>query len=81
LTAGFRFAASIIGLAFALHLAYVEAYILAGWCRLGMGSLAAISAITLLAGFLRPARNFASTAHEDGIRSQRPNPIDTQQCS
>ena len=47
--AGFRFAAALIGLAFALHLAYVEAYILAVWCLLCIGSLAAIFAITLLA--------------------------------
>jgi uncharacterized membrane protein len=46
----FRFAASLIGLAFALYLTYVEAYILAVWCLLCLGSLAAISAITLLAG-------------------------------
>jgi uncharacterized membrane protein len=80
LIAGFRFAASLIGLAFALYLAYVEAYILAAWCLLCIGSLAAISAITLLAGIgLRPARDFVSTApHEDGIRSELPNPIDTQ---
>ena len=80
LIAGFRFAASLIGLAFALYLAYVEAYILAAWCLLCIGSLAAISTITLLAGIgLRPARDFVSAApHEDGIRSGLPNPIDTQ---
>jgi uncharacterized membrane protein len=48
--AALRFAASLLGLAFALYLAYVEAYILAVWCLLCIGSLAAISAITLLAG-------------------------------
>ncbi len=43
-----QFAAAIIGLGFALYLAYVEAYVLAVWCLLCIGSLAAISAITLL---------------------------------
>lgn len=75
-----RFLASLVGLAFAIYLAYVEAYILAMWCLLCIGSLVAISAITLLAGIgLRPARDFVSTApHEDGIRSELPNRIDTQ---
>jgi vitamin-K-epoxide reductase (warfarin-sensitive) len=45
-----RFAAALIGLAFAIYLAYVEAYILAMWCVLCLGSLAAISAIVLLSG-------------------------------
>lgn len=45
-----RLAAALIGLAFALYLAYVEAHILAVWCLLCLGSLAAISAITLLSG-------------------------------
>ncbi len=45
-----RFTAAFIGLGFALYLAYVEAYILAMWCLLCIGSMAAISAITLLAG-------------------------------
>lgn len=45
-----RFVAALIGLAFALYLAYVEAHILAMWCLLCLGSLAAISAITLLSG-------------------------------
>jgi vitamin-K-epoxide reductase (warfarin-sensitive) len=45
-----RLAAAVIGLAFALYLAYIEAYILAMWCLLCLGSLAAISAITLLSG-------------------------------
>lgn len=46
----FRFAAAIAGLGFALHLAYVEAYVLAVWCLLCIGSLAMISTITMLAG-------------------------------
>lgn len=50
LLAGLRFSAALVGLAFALYLAYVEAYILAAWCLLCLGSLAAITAITLLSG-------------------------------
>lgn len=64
-----RFVASLIGLAFALYLAYVEAYILAAWCLLCIGSLAAISAIALLAGLgLHHARRPASTVvAESGV--------------
>lgn len=46
----FRFAAAIIGVGFALYLAYVEAYVLAVWCLLCIGSLAMISTIAILAG-------------------------------
>lgn len=46
----FRFAASVLGLAFALYLAYVEAYVLAVWCLLCIGSMTAIFGITLLTG-------------------------------
>ncbi len=45
-----RFAASVAGLGFALYLAYIEAYVLAVWCLLCIGSLAMISAITALSG-------------------------------
>ena len=45
-----RFVASLIGLAFALYLAYIEAYILAVWCLLCIGSMIAILGITLLTG-------------------------------
>jgi vitamin-K-epoxide reductase (warfarin-sensitive) len=63
LMASFRFVASLIGLVFALYLAYVEAYILAVWCLLCIGSLAAISFITLLAGIgLRHSWSLAATA-------------------
>ncbi len=48
--AGFRFIASLIGLAFALYLAYIEAYVLAVWCLLCIGSMIAIFGITLLTG-------------------------------
>ncbi len=50
LLAALRFGASLIGMGFALYLAYVEAYILAVWCLLCLGSLAAIATITLLSG-------------------------------
>jgi len=45
-----RFVTAIAGLAFALYLAYVEAYVLAVWCLLCIGSLAMISTIAMLAG-------------------------------
>lgn len=48
--AGLRFFASVMGLGFALYLAYVEAYVLAVWCLLCIGSLTAIAGITLLTG-------------------------------
>ena len=46
----FRFAAAITGVGFALYLAYIEAYVLAVWCLLCIGSLAMILIITTLAG-------------------------------
>ena len=45
-----RLAASTVGLAFALYLAYIETSILAVWCLLFIGSLIMISAITVLTG-------------------------------
>jgi vitamin-K-epoxide reductase (warfarin-sensitive) len=48
--ASLRFVASLIGLAFALYLAYIEAYVLAVWCLLCIGSMTAIFGITLLTG-------------------------------
>jgi uncharacterized membrane protein len=42
-------AGALAGLAFALYLTYIEAFILAVWCILCLGSLAVISAITVLA--------------------------------
>jgi uncharacterized membrane protein len=45
-----RFGTAIIGLGFALYLAYIEAYVLAAWCLLCIGSLAMISAIAVFAG-------------------------------
>ena len=46
----FRFASAAVGAGFAIYLAYVEAYVLAVWCLLCIGSLAMISTITVLAG-------------------------------
>jgi vitamin-K-epoxide reductase (warfarin-sensitive) len=46
-------AAAAAGLAFALYLTYIEGYVLDTWCILCLTSLAAISAITLLAGILK----------------------------
>ena len=43
------FAGSLAGLGFALYLTYIEAFILGVWCILCLGSLAVISAITVLA--------------------------------
>jgi vitamin-K-epoxide reductase (warfarin-sensitive) len=42
--------AAIAGLAFALYLTYVEAYVLDTWCLLCLSSLALIATITMLAG-------------------------------
>jgi uncharacterized membrane protein len=47
------FLASSAGLAIALYLTYVEAYILSTWCILCLSSLLLISLITLLAGVLK----------------------------
>lgn len=40
--------AALVGLAFALYLTYVEAYLLTTWCILCVGSLVIISLISLL---------------------------------
>jgi uncharacterized membrane protein len=50
LLASFRLAAAVVGLGFALYLAYIEAYVIGVWCLLCIGSLLMISAITALAG-------------------------------
>jgi vitamin-K-epoxide reductase (warfarin-sensitive) len=42
-----------MGLAFALYLTYVEAYVLMTWCILCLTSLALIALITVLAGFVK----------------------------
>ena len=41
------------GLAFALYLTYIEAYVLATWCILCLTSLALIAAITVMTGVLK----------------------------
>ncbi|MGA9206782.1 MAG: vitamin K epoxide reductase family protein [Terriglobales bacterium] len=41
---------AVAGLAFALYLTYIEAYVLGVWCILCLSSLAAIVAITALSG-------------------------------
>lgn len=45
------FASSVAGLAFALYLTYIEAFVLGVWCLLCLGSLGLIAAIALLSGF------------------------------
>jgi vitamin-K-epoxide reductase (warfarin-sensitive) len=45
--------AAIAGLAFALYLTYIEAYVLTTWCILCLISLAVIAAICLLAAAIR----------------------------
>jgi uncharacterized membrane protein len=45
--------AALTGLAFALYLTYVEAYVLSTWCILCLISLALISVISLIALALR----------------------------
>jgi uncharacterized membrane protein len=42
------FVTALVGLAFALYLTYIEAYVLVVWCILCLGSLAMISLVTLL---------------------------------
>ena len=44
---GFILAGALVGLAFSLHLTYVEKYILATWCILCLSSLAVIVLITI----------------------------------
>jgi uncharacterized membrane protein len=45
--------AAIAGLAFALYLTYIEAYVLGTWCILCLSSLGLIGVITLLAVVLK----------------------------
>ena len=53
---------AIAGLAFALYLTYIEAYVLGVWCLLCLSSLATIVAITVLAVVVLARRPRASTA-------------------
>jgi len=60
------FAAAVVGLAFSLYLAHVEAHILGVWCVYCVASLAAISLLTLLAFgtiILSRGRNSAPETH------------------
>ena len=45
--------AAAAGLAFALYLTYIEAYVLTTWCILCLTSLALIAAVTMLAGLMK----------------------------
>lgn len=45
--------AALVGLAFALYLTYIEAYVLTTWCILCVGSLVIISLIALLSVVVR----------------------------
>jgi uncharacterized membrane protein len=45
-----RLVAALVGLGFAVHLAYIEARVLVVWCLLCIGSLIAISSIFVLSG-------------------------------
>ena len=45
------------GLAFALYLTYVEAYVLMTWCILCLSSLALISLITMLVGIVKVSQS------------------------
>lgn len=59
-TPGLLLTASLAGLAFALYLTYVEAYVLATWCILCLSSLTLISLITITsAGLLIASRRSA----------------------
>jgi vitamin-K-epoxide reductase (warfarin-sensitive) len=51
-TPGILLAASLVGLAFALYLTYVEKFILGVWCILCLTSLAAILTIAVLSSML-----------------------------
>lgn len=52
-TPGRLMAASAAGLAFALYLTYVEAYVLKTWCILCLGSLLAIFLIVVLSAIVK----------------------------
>lgn len=52
-TPNWLLAASVAGLAFALYLTYIEAYILTTWCVLCLASLALIGVICVLSSVIR----------------------------
>ena len=45
--------AALLGLAFALYLSYIEAYVLTTWCILCVGSLILISLISMMSVFVK----------------------------
>ena len=51
-TPGMLLIASVAGLAFSLYLTYIEKFVLATWCILCLGSLAAILIATILSAIL-----------------------------
>lgn len=53
---------ALAGLAFALYLTYIEAYVLGVWCILCLGSLATMVGITLLAAVTTIKRSRPQTA-------------------
>lgn len=62
-----RFVAAIVGLGFALYLAYVEAYVLGVWCLLCLGSLCSIFLISVCSGSaLRQASKAEKAADATG---------------
>ena len=61
---GLFLAAAVVGLAFSLYLAHVEAHILGVWCVYCVASLVAISLLTLLAfGTIIFSRSHHSAPH------------------
>jgi vitamin-K-epoxide reductase (warfarin-sensitive) len=62
-------AVAVVGLAFSLYLAHVEAHILGVWCVYCVASLAAISLLTLLAfGTIVFSRRQNSAPHQTSSR-------------
>jgi vitamin-K-epoxide reductase (warfarin-sensitive) len=63
-------AAALVGLAFSLYLAHVEAHILGVWCVYCVASLTAISLLTLLSfGTILVSRpRNAGALHQEGLR-------------
>lgn len=59
-----RLVTSFVGLGFALYLAYIEAYVLAVWCLLCIGSLVAITGIYVLSivAFVRTRSSITADA-------------------
>jgi uncharacterized membrane protein len=62
--ASLRLLASFVGLGFALYLAYIEAYVLAVWCLLCIGSLVAITGIYALSLVVSIRRRSAAAVED-----------------